>query len=529
MDLPVDLSSPRVQAAMRIMGATVQNLTPRPPPDLKKEGMTAAQAELAKTKHEKSEIRRKRLVQEIDDTANALQEADVDALLSPNVVSPEKNLLSPHKKGLTPSMKDLMADKKDDHEGSSNVKSSKDGRVTTMQDMLERMAIKQKDDFEETRKQTKADIGRMLTEKEESYNRHEKECEKLEKEKEILREINKEKKREALERAQRRDAKHMKNAERLQEAQKAERAKMRERWTEKKEKLDVAFEKAKEKSGDESKKQENKERMERFLESRSKLGIDVQKQRRIEAYQMQVAEEPILKDRRLEEKHAQMLQKQDEWGAKFTKKMNYVHLKQHEDEVKRETEFKERAEKLGSARERADELQKEKLSTLAAEKSKRLAKLGTNQAANKEAYKEQVKKWKQVSIAGVERVNTFRESRQDDAKQKLIETRDMMTGMVQEEKARIKRADDYARNQTIARVTSNAARVQALMEQKDALLKSRAAAQKEALIEKSHMKVTIEMLKDPHPKKVNQIRKDLDMPLLVTGENKEGEEGQENK
>jgi len=36
------------------------------------------------------------------------------------------------------------------------------------------------------------------------------------------------------------------------------------------------------------------------------------------------------------------------------------------------------------------------------------------------------------------------------------------------------------------------------------------------MIEKSAMKVTIENIKDPHPKKVNQLLKELNMPLLPT-------------
>lgn len=497
MDIPVDLSSPRVQAAMRIMGATVQNLTPRAPPDLKKEGMTAAQQTLAKTRHEKNEIRRKRLLQEIDDTANALQEADVDALLSPNVVSPSATT-APAKefdKFLTPSMKDLF----------------------------EKMADKQKDDFEETKKRSRNEIQRMLVDKIGANERQENENKKLEEEKRILNEQRKEQKSNVVAAAQKRDGKHAKNAERLAEMQKQERIRMRESWTKKKETCDVAFEKAKQtRAGDESKRQENRERMERILESKNRFHEELHG-KRTEAYERQIANEEILKDRRLEEKHAQMLQRQDEWGAKFAKKMNAVQMKQHEDEVKRETEFKERTEKLGDARARADELQKEKLERLAAEKNKRLTKLGTNQAANKELYKQDLKKWK------TQLAKSYDGGVQDDAKQKLMDTREMMNGMVNETKARIKRADEYARNQTIARVTSNAARVQALMEQKEYLQKQRMMAAKDALIEKSTMKVTIETLKDPHPKKVNQLLKAMDMPLLPTGEHKEGEEGQENK
>eukprot|EP00746_Dinoflagellata_sp_MGD_P160876 gnl/MRDRNA2_/MRDRNA2_87818_c0_seq1.p1 gnl/MRDRNA2_/MRDRNA2_87818_c0~~gnl/MRDRNA2_/MRDRNA2_87818_c0_seq1.p1 ORF type:complete len:513 (-),score=174.62 gnl/MRDRNA2_/MRDRNA2_87818_c0_seq1:70-1608(-) len=497
MDIPVDLTSPRVQAAMRIMGATVQNLTPRPPPDLKKEGMTAAQQSLAKTRHEKNEIRRKRLLQEIDDTANALQEADVDALLSPNVVSPPATT-SPAKeydKFLTPSMKDLF----------------------------EKMADKQKDDFEETKKRSRAEIQRMLVEKIGANERQELENKKLEEEKRILNDQRKEQKSNVVAAAQKRDTKHAKNAERLGEMQKAERIRMRELSTKLKETCDVAFEKAKQtRAGDEGKRQENRERMERINESKNRNHEELHA-KRTEAYERQIANEEILKDRRLEEKHAQMLQRQDEWGAKFAKKMNAVQLKQHDDEVKRETEYKERAEKLGDARARADELQKEKLEKLSTEKNKRLNKLGANQAANKEQYKASVKKWKQQAS------KIYDGAAENDAKQMLMDTREMMTSMVQETKARIKRADEYARNQTIARVTSNAARVQALMEQKEYLQKQRATAIKESLIEKSTMKVTIENIKDPHPKKVNQLLKTMDLPLLPTEKKQEGEEGQENK
>merc|ERR1719272_1028539 len=104
-----------------------------------------------------------------------------------------------------------------------------------------------------------------------------------------------------------------------------------------------------------------------------------------------------------------------------------------------------------------------------------------------------------------------------------------MDSMVHETKARIQRADEYARKQTIARVQSNAQRVQALMEQKDILHKQRAQMQKEALMERSTMKNTIEGIKDPQPKKVNHLLKAMDLPLLPTGEHTQGEEGQENK
>lgn len=67
----------------------------------------------------------------------------------------------------------------------------------------------------------------------------------------------------------------------------------------------------------------------------------------------------------LEEKHRKMTERQDQWGAKFTKKMTAVQVKQLEDEQKRESDYKESQDKLQSARGRAEDLQKEKLDQLA--------------------------------------------------------------------------------------------------------------------------------------------------------------------
>lgn len=504
--IPVDLSSPRVQAAMRITGATVQNLTPRPLGDLKKEGMTESQAQLAKVRHEKNEDRRKRLLQEIQETANALQEADVDALLSPTTIAPTSQVtLSPQSKEfdklLTPSMKDLF----------------------------DKMLDKQKDDMEETKKRSRSEIQRMLGEKIGASERKEHGDKKAEDERKVLADFKKEQKVTLAATVEARKKKHEKNAERLAEMEKAERKRMRELSTKLKETCDVAFEKAKQtRMGDEGKRQENRERMERINASKHRFQEELHGQR-VEKYERQIMNEEILKDRRIEEKHMHMLQKQDEWGAKFTKKMNSVQMKQIEDEQKRETNYKESSEKHESARDRAEELQKEKLQALAAEKTKRWNKLGTNQVANKEAYKLQVKEFRRKTTAGVDAALTYRDSVRGGAVQKLQDSREMVTSMVEETKARIKRADEYARKQTIARVQSNAARVQALMEQKDYLHKQRAANQKDCLIEKSHMKTTIECIKDPQPKKVNQLLKAMDLPLIPTGEHKEGEEGQEAK
>lgn len=504
MDLPVDLASPRVQAAMCIMGATVSNLTPRPLGDLKKEGMTESQQQLAKLRHEKNEIRRKRLIQEIDETANALQEADVDALLMKDMPSPSQ-LSAPQPKDfdklLTPSMKNLF----------------------------DAMVEKQKEDVEETKKRSRSAIQRMLHEKigfDGPGGKMERIHQREEDKKKVLHDLRKEQKAQLIASVEARKKKHEKNAERLAEQQKAERIRMKELSTKLKETCDVAYEKAKHtRMGDEGKRQENRERMERINESKQRFQQELH-EKRVERYEKQLMEENNLQESMLEEKHRKMTERQDQWGAKFTKKMTAVQVKQLEDEQKRESDYKESQDKLQSARGRAEDLQKEKLDQLAKNKQTRWNKLGTNQAAAKEAYKATVKEYKQRAIKGVETANTYREAHRDDAKQKLIDTRDMMTGMVQETKARIQRADEYARKQTIARVQSNAARVQALMEQKEFLHRQRVANQKECMIERCHMKTTIDNIKDTQPKKVNQILKNLDLPLISTGGDAvPGEEG----
>jgi hypothetical protein len=226
----INLSDPRVTAAMKVLGIKEENLIPREfecPKDA-----SEAREEMAKMRHKKHEELRQRWLKEVKDAAAEINETDVDALMGPSTSMPSQS-------------------------------------AQNFENMSFDRLEKQKEKLEEQRKRNRSEIQRALEEKMNSEQKAETEKKREEDQRKRLMELRKEQKVKVQSQVDKRKERTSKNQQNLLNIAQSAREKMRELDNKLKTTCRVAWEKAQSaRIGDEKKRREHRERVEKLFEAR---------------------------------------------------------------------------------------------------------------------------------------------------------------------------------------------------------------------------------------------------------------------
>merc|ERR1719163_1620074 len=96
-------------------------------------------------------------------------------------------------------------------------------------------------------------------------------------------------------------------------------------------------------------------------------------------------------------------------------------------------------------------------------------------------------------------------------------SRQIVTDLVRDNQRRLKRAQEYNSYQTLAKVVSDAGRVDEMLENRRQVVLARVNAQREAMIERHKMERAFDQVKDGTPARVAAVLKSLGMDVK-TGE-----------
>lgn len=470
----INLSDPRINAAMKILGIKEENLRPKECEVPK--GSSEARETMARVRYEKQEALRQRWLKEVKDAAAAIDEADLEAL------------------GPSTSMPSQSAQNFDN----------------LSYDRLE----KQREKLEEQRKRNRSEIQRALEEKMNGEQKAESEKKREEDRQKRLLELRKDKQIKLQSQVDKRKERTSKNNENLLQIAKTAREKMRELDTKLKTTCRMAWEKAQSaRIGDEQKRRERREHMDRTLATRDHED-ELLHTKRMEAYRAQIDKEESL-EKKLEEKKEERLQKAETSRAKFAERIRNLHAEHADEEMKKHNKgFKDLTEKLDSGKARAEELMKLKISTLVDVRTNREAKAQMNQQTQREEDKKKLKEARKKFGVTVDSAGLSRSKNQTENRYKVAEGLDITSELVQTNKERINLAEDHRREQAIARVKANTARNMTFQDERAMMMMQRKAIQKENLIDKNSLRIALGGIRDPSPKKVNELLKNLDLPLL---------------
>jgi hypothetical protein len=230
---------------------------------------------------------------------------------------------------------------------------------------------------------------------------------------------------------------------------------------------------------------------------------------------------------RLEQARQEKISKAEERKREFTSKMNSVREEQKRQEQEREKAYGENVAKLNAAREQGQQLLKQKAESSRESREKHVEKFTANKIARRKEKREEITALKSKISTDFARSIEVREKFMEENVGKKSDFRDIFTEIVQQNKARLQRSDECAREQIIAKVQATKDKIDGLLTQRQQVLDYRNAAHKESMKGKTHIKRLKEIVNDASTKRINQVLKELDMPLLPTEASKEGEEGEQ--
>lgn len=479
----INVSDPRVQAAMKVLGITADNLRPKEQTIIENADIDPdAVQNMARVRHEKNEALRQRWLKEVKDAAEAISDADVDALLGPSTSVPSQ-FSAMHFDSLS-------------------------------HDRME----KQKAKLEEQRNRNRNQIQRAIEEKMSAEQKAELERKREEDQRKRLLELKKEQKVKVQSQIEFRKARTAKNHENLMQLAQSAREKMRSLDNKLKTLGKAAWEKTQSaRVGDEQKRRERREKMDRIWEARDHEHESLHNSR-MEAYKAQIEKEQEM-EQRLEEKKDERIQKAYAARAKFAEKIGKLHEEQEEEEMKRyNKQFKDHYDKLDSGKARAEELMKAKVSALTDARTNRHAKAITNKEAHKEQEKQQIKDTRRRLRDAVDFAGLARTKKQQETKYTVSESQDITNELVLTNKERIKLSEEHRREQAINRLHANTARTQVFADERTLLTQQRKNIQKEHMMDKNTLRIALGGIRDSSPKKVNELLKNLDLPQMNFGQ-----------
>lgn len=198
---------------------------------------------------------------------------------------------------------------------------------------------------------------------------------------------------------------------------------------------------------------------------------------------------------------------------------------------KKDSLFVERAKKVDVARKLAAAKSQEKVDSVKAAQEKQHAKWLTNRQNQRKERKEHIAKLTQHIAEHMDKATEGRDRYHEELVFTRSANRGMLLDFVEQNKARIERSDECARKQTLAKVERELAKKETAITQIEGLQAYRLQVTREAMLGRTK----VEELKRigttagvASTKRVNEILKELAMPPLAsTTFSKEGDHGEE--
>jgi len=473
----VDMDSPRIIAAMKVTGIEPSDIT-----EFKEVDTLVAQNEESQARRvELMQRKRRQLLKELDDTAAALDESLVEAILSPSAVEAEMRL---------------------DAHASLDVEKRKidSKRERAKMDMLKELEKEMgtKTAFESTKKGKETWRQRLV-------------------------EINKDKQEKLSARAETISVRGEKQGEALRKTR-------REDWNQKKDLMKKITD-----TNDRVTKQAEQRRLEwdATSEERSKKiaeivqkSMDIQKgdeEDKLKKFQTTLTKQREREDRMMRVAEEALTTKR----AKCAEKMDVVTEVLQGQQKERERVFMENSEKLERARKAGKDYQAEMSEKTRTAREKEMEKWLINREARRKETRERMTKIKSEITDSHTKSVEVREKYLEDTVYKQAQMKGLMEELVDQNKARISRSDDCAREQTLAKIRHTKDKIDTHVEQKRKVVKYRADALRDEMVGRNQLHDLKKVMQTASTKRINELLKDLDMPLLPVEPVKE--EGEDDK
>jgi len=220
----------------------------------------------------------------------------------------------------------------------------------------------------------------------------------------------------------------------------------------------------------------------------------------------------------------------EEQREKFSGKLDKVVEKHALEELDKRDKFFKHSEQMTEARGRAAESTKEKIESLQAARAKQLTKCTTNKQSIMQKKRTYINELRAKLAEMPVKAEELRERHLEESLSTKLLTRGTITQIVEQNKARISRGDETSRKQMLAKIERAKAKAETSAETKRQIEALRTQIIKESMHDKAH----VEELRRLDPgateassRRVNDILQRLDLPTLKTKALKEGEEGQQ--
>mmetsp|Transcript_51007 Transcript_51007/g.110678 ORF Transcript_51007/g.110678 Transcript_51007/m.110678 type:complete len:496 (-) Transcript_51007:154-1641(-) len=472
---------PRMAAAMKVTGIRETHIEAKPAPA---EDLSGTSRERACTRHEFFERKRKKLLQELEMTADNLSDDDILTILSPK---------AREEVAATAELEALFAEEKDKVDKQKERMKAELQRELALE-MEKKQALEADQRRTEEARRRAAEVER---EKAEEFVRKQEERLKQEaKREEIL------KKAAAIEHQKRRDTAKM-LAESTARATKLANEKVRER--------------------------------QQALEDRRRKIVDIaernlQLQEALEEGLISKHNECLRKEMeqagRVQQSNMAQAEKMQEKKGGFAEKMAYVQETQSQQAQERVKSRQQSIEKMNTARMHYKKHLEEVAEKTRQNREKEVAKFEANRQARRRERVEWLKEWKSRMAESNAKSVEVREKYMEDTVGKSMDTRAVFQDLFRENRERIEKSEECAREQTLAKIQAVQSKIDSKREQKQQLLEYRTSTLKEVMVGKAKLNELRVIIREKSSKKVNPILKQFDLPLLPSGASKDGEEGE---
>mmetsp|Transcript_79310 Transcript_79310/g.137514 ORF Transcript_79310/g.137514 Transcript_79310/m.137514 type:complete len:496 (-) Transcript_79310:114-1601(-) len=478
----LDLESPRITAAMKVLGIDEKDLQATKVPE--EAAKDSPRAEVMLRKQELMDRKRRQLIREIEMTADALDEDALEAILSPTSMESAEEV----------DLKELLD--------------------------LEKKKIDSK------RERVKLDLQKEISREMESKQLHEANQKSRDEWKKRLEEKQKGTKEEIMKRQDEKIKRDQKMDDKLKSVAKAEWQKRREMM---------------------KKLNETNERVSKQIADRKQMWADVQEERRKKMgeiaqknldFRMADEEEKLRKhernaqrererEARLERLEEEAHQKKEDNRSKFSEKMQIVNDRLRQETQKKEKSFQENQEKWKVVHQQGATLREEASQKVRTARDKDFNKWQSNRNTQRRNYVERMKEMKQEVQAADQRSKETRANHLEESVYKKAEMRSYLAEVVEQNKARITRSDEYEREQMLAKIRATKNKIETHCETKKQIVNYRTNALRDEMQGRAQLQVLKSVVRDASTKRINQILKEFDMPLMSIEPAKEGEEGQQ--
>lgn len=476
----LDMESPRIIAAMKVTGIDVADLTECKMPELSPN--SSRKEESLQRRADLMDRKRRQLIKELDDTAAALDESLVDAILSPSSIEASmamdaQELLEVEKQkidGKREKVKDEIQKEleremerkqafentqKSREEWRKRVKERRDGRAEE---------ISKRED-ERNKRDAKMDDKLKSARKGEIDRRRDLQKKLVETEKRVAKVVDVRQQNYALEQEERR-----------------------------KKISDIAQRNLENRQADED-------------EKIRKLELSLQRERE--------------REERRQKAHEKNSTQAEQKRAKFSDKMTFVSERLQEEHQRREDNYKEHVDKLDSVRQAGKEHNLEVAQRARTAREKDLGKWQSNRERLRKDYRERMGAMRAEFSESHAKSIEVRERHLEENVYRKAEMKGYLVELVDQNKARIARSDACAREQTLAKIRHTQDKIESHLDQRRQILEYRTNALKDEMVGKTQLNDLKTIMRDASTQRINQILKELDMPLLPTEPAKE--EGEE--